>query len=159
MIIFLLRHGDALDSPTVEDSERPLSALGRRQSSAVGTYLVGKHAEISLIYCSPLLRAKQTAEAVQVSLGKVPIQITESLRSSRDPRDIIHELPRAQRQTVLLVGHEPLLSRTISLLLWGDTLSRVDMKTCSLACVSIPDPPEAGRGILQWIVDSKQMLK
>ncbi len=159
MIIFLLRHGDALDSPTLEDSERPLSAFGGRQASATGTYLVEKHSEISLIYCSPLLRARQTAEAVQISLRKVPIQITDSLRSSSDPREIIQELPRAQRQTVLLVGHEPHLSRTISLLLWGDTLSRVDMKKCSLACVSIPDPPEAGRGVLKWLVESSQMLK
>jgi phosphohistidine phosphatase len=159
MIIYLLRHGDAVDAARFEDSERPLSDFGRRQASAVGAYLAGSQAGIQQIYCSPLLRAQQTGEVVQRELGQVPIQSTEVLLSSRDPRDIVQELKRNTVKSVLLIGHEPHLSRTISLLLWGDIRSRVEMKKCSLACVSTPDPPEEGRGVLQWLVSSDQTLK
>jgi phosphohistidine phosphatase len=159
MIIYLLRHGDAVDEARFEDSERPLSDFGQRQSSAVGRYLAGLKSGIQKIYCSPLLRARQTGEVVQQEVGQAPIQTTELLLSSGDPREIIRELQKYPVQSVLLVGHEPHLSRTISLLLWGDIRSRVEMKKCSLACLSTPDPLEEGRGVLQWLVSSDQTLK
>ncbi len=159
MIIYLLRHGDAVDTAQFEDSERPLSAAGRRQASAVGTYLAGSKSGIAQIYCSPLLRARQTGEAVQQGLGHVPMETTERLLSSGDPREIIRELQKKPVPSSLLIGHEPHLSRTISLLLWGDIQSRVEMKKCSLACISTPDPLQEGRGVLQWLVTSDQTLK
>jgi phosphohistidine phosphatase len=159
MTIFLLRHGDAVDAARFEDNERPLSDFGQQQASAVGRYLAGLQSGIQQIYCSPLLRARQTGEAVRQELGQVPIQTTELLLSSGDPREIVRELEKYPVRGALLVGHEPHLSRTISLLLWGDIRSRVEMKKCSLACVSTPDPLEEGRGVLQWLVSSEQTLK
>lgn len=159
MILYLLRHGDAVDAARFEDSERPLSDFGLRQASAVGSYLSGSQSGIRQIYCSPLLRARQTGEAVRRELGQVPIQTTELLLSSGDPREIVRELQKNPVPGVLLVGHEPHLSRTISLLLWGDIRSRVEMKKCSLACISTPDPLEEGSGVLQWLVSSDQTLK
>jgi phosphohistidine phosphatase len=159
MIIYLLRHGDAVDAARFEDNERPLSDFGRRQASAVGRYLAGSQSGIQHIYCSPLLRALQTGEAVREELGQAPIQTTELLLSTGDPREIVRELQNSPVQSVLLVGHEPHLSRTISVLLWGDVRGRVEMKKCSLACVSTPDPLEESRGVLQWLVSSDQTLK
>jgi phosphohistidine phosphatase SixA len=106
-----------------------------------------------------MLRAQQTGEAVRQELGLVVIEPTELLLSSGDPREIVRELQKSPLRNVLLVGHEPHLSRTISLLLWGDIRSRVEMKKCSLACVSTPDPLEEGRGVLQWLVSSEQTPK
>jgi len=159
MIIYLLRHGDAVDAARFEDDERPLSDLGRRQASAVGLHLAGLQSGIQQIYCSPLLRARQTGEAVKQELGQVPMETSELLLSSSDPWEIVRELQKNPARSVLLVGHEPHLSRTVSLLLWGDIRSRVEMKKCSLACVSTPDPLEEGRGVLQWLVSSEQTLK
>jgi phosphohistidine phosphatase len=159
MIIYLLRHGDAVDASRFEDDERPLSEFGRRQASAVGTFLAASQAGIQQIYSSPLLRARQTGEAARQELGEVPIRTTELLRSYGDPHDIIRELQKNPVSGVLLVGHEPHLSRTLSLLLWGDIRSRVEMRKCSLARVSTPDPLEEGRGVLQWLVSSDQTLK
>jgi phosphohistidine phosphatase len=159
MIIYVLRHGHAVDAARFEDSERPLSEFGRRQAAAVGLYLAGLQVGIDQIYCSPMLRAQQTVEAIRQEFDQVPVQITELLLSSGNPHDVVRELQQYPAASVLLVGHEPHLSRTISLLLWGDSESRVEMKTCSLACVSTPDPLEEGRGVLQWLVLSSQSLK
>lgn len=159
MIIYLLRHGDAVDSSRFEDHDRPLSDFGLRQASAVGTYLAGTHAELGLIYCSPLLRARQTAEAVQRQLERVSVQTTDSLLSSSDPKQIVGELRKARQRSVLLVGHEPHLSRTISVLLCEDIRSRVEMRKCSLACISTSDPIQEGRGVLQWLLESNHTLK
>ena len=159
MIIYLLRHGDAVDTPEVHDSDRPLSDFGQRQATAAGRFLAKTNAEIGQILCSPLLRARQTAEAVQRELPSVPVGATELLASSSDPRDIVHELQKNTFKSVLMVGHEPHLSRTISLLLWGDPRSRLEMRKCSLACVSVPDPLEEGRGVLQWLLSSDQTMR
>ncbi len=159
MIIYLLRHGEAADATRFEDSERPLSEFGRRQAKAVGSYLAGLQAGIQKIYCSPLLRARQTVEAIRQEFDHVPLQITELLLSSGDPREVFRELGKHPLQRVLLVGHEPHLSRSVSYLLWGDFRSRVEMKPCSLACVSTPDPLEEGGAVLLSLVSSYQTLK
>ena len=159
MTIYFLRHGDASAASHYRDSERPLSNLGQQQSSAVGRYLVEIHADIGMIFCSPLIRARQTAEAVLQGVGSIPIRETESLTSASDPHEILSELKKTGTKSILLVGHEPHLSRTISLLLWGDIESRVEMGKCSLACVSVSDPPEQGKGLLEWLVTSSQTMK
>jgi phosphohistidine phosphatase len=159
MTIYLLRHGDAVDTPQVHDNDRPLSDFGQRQATAAGKYLAKTNAEIGQILCSTLLRARQTADAVQRELPPIPVVATELLISSRDPRDIMHELQKTAFRSVLIVGHEPHLSRTISLLIWGETRSRLEMRKCSLACISSPDPLEEGRGVLQWLLSSDQTMK
>jgi phosphohistidine phosphatase SixA len=158
MTIFLLRHGEAAHAGRFHDDERPLTDFGQRQAAAVGRYLAGAHAPIDLVYCSPLLRARQTAEAVQRSLGPVPFQASELLLSHSNPEEIVNTLQKSSLASVLLIGHEPHLSRTISCLLWGDERSRVDMRTCSLACVTGKDPIEKGRAMLQWLISSDQLL-
>ena len=159
MTIYFLRHGDASAAGHNHDSTRPLSGLGQEQSSAVGRYLVETQADIGMVLCSPLVRARQTAEAVMREIGSVPIRESESLNSSSDPHDILSDLKKTGPKSVLIVGHEPHLSRTISLLLWGDIKSRVEMGKCSLACVSTPEPPEQGRGVVEWLVTSEQTRK
>ena len=160
MKIYFLRHGEAVHATAqMQDGERPLSDLGKRQASAVGRYLARAGSEIELIICSKAVRSQETAEAVRHELGHVAVQSNEFLTSSSDPRDILREIKKWSARNVLLVGHEPHLSKTISLLLWGDARSRVEMGTCSLACVSTADHPKEGGGILQLLLASDQMLK
>ena len=159
MIIYFLRHGDASDSPSFQDSDRPLSEFGVRQASSVGHFLGNVDRGIKEILTSPLVRAQQSAEAVQREIGPVPIHPTEHLTSSSDPRIIIRELQRTDKGPVLLVGHEPHLSKTISLLISGDTNTVVEMRKASLACVSTDDPLKEGGGILQWLLPSERTLK
>jgi phosphohistidine phosphatase SixA len=54
---------------------------------------------------------------------------------------------------MLLVGHEPFLSDTISLLLGGDRKTDIEMKKCSLALVDILEPFRPGTGILKQLLD------
>lgn len=64
--VYLIRHG----SPDFPDGRRmclgqtdlPLSVLGRLQSALAGASL--ENADLSAVYCSRLLRSRQTAEAV-----------------------------------------------------------------------------------------------
>lgn len=159
MIIYFLRHGDAVEGADLQDPERPLSDLGQRQASAVGRFLHSTNALIDYVLCSPLVRAKQTAETLMQDLGPLPMRSTDTLISSSNPGDILLELQKLKKERVLLVGHEPHLSKTISLLLSGDSRTRIEMRKGSLACVSMPSAIGAERGVLRWLVSSEQLMK
>jgi phosphohistidine phosphatase len=157
MLLFLLRHGDALDSPTLHDDERPLSDFGRQQVSTAAGFLHSLHPPLDTIFSSPLLRARQTAEVVREKFPGVPSTVSEYLAPMSNPLQIFRELNRTQARVVLLAGHEPFISTAISYLIAGHEHAKVEVRKSSLACVHLADPIEQGSGILRWIVTYEQM--
>ncbi len=71
--IWLVRHGQRMDTdPTwkprvCHHTEVPLSSLGQRQAEALGERLTGER--IDHLFCSPFLRAVQTASAIARHTG------------------------------------------------------------------------------------------
>jgi phosphohistidine phosphatase len=124
-VIWLLRHGDATsDAP--DDASRPLTENGERQARAAGAALAALGVRIDVCLTSPKLRALQTARLACEALGLEP-QVTESLRGGDfDPAALA-----AGRGDVLLVGHEPDLSRAIQVATGG----HVEMKKGGLAAI------------------------
>ena len=80
MKIFLIRHGE-----TTSDTEDKyggvyddhLTNLGRQQLGVTADDLVGK--EIEIIFTSPLIRAKESAEIIKLKVG-APIEIIDGLQ-------------------------------------------------------------------------------
>jgi len=157
MTIFVLRHGDAVENPALHDSERPLSEAGRRQGVTAGRYLRSLNVSINLILVSPLVRAQQMAAAVKQEIGEVSASTTEYLEASSDPRQIVEHLSSLNVSNLLLVGHEPHLSQSISLLISGSGTPCVEMKKGSLACLDLLAPVERGKAILRWLITTQQM--
>ena len=72
--IYLCRHGqdeDNANSLLNGHRDRPLTALGLQQAADVTERIQSK--SIDVIYCSPLQRAKKTAETIAVPFGLRPI--------------------------------------------------------------------------------------
>jgi phosphohistidine phosphatase len=93
-----------------------------------------------LILSSPYLRAKQTAEIVtQVLSTPEGVMLAETLTPEGSPRQLIEALrtDHRERQDVLLVGHEPYLSRLISTLLTGGPNLSVVMKRGGLCALDV----------------------
>jgi phosphohistidine phosphatase len=124
-VIWLLRHGDATnDAP--DDASRPLTENGERQARAAGAALAALGEGIDVCLTSPKLRALQTARLACGALGLEP-EVDESLRGGDfDPAAVA-----AGRGVVLLVGHEPDLSRAIQVATGG----HVEMKKGGLAAI------------------------
>jgi alpha-ribazole phosphatase len=75
-ILMLLRHGSTdavLDKKLVGRTDIPINAEGRRQAQAMAPYIAEKRPDRRL--CSPLLRARQTAEIV---IGATGLDIEEN---------------------------------------------------------------------------------
>ena len=76
----------------------------------------------NLILSSPFLRAEQTAEIVAESLKlKKRLAFSDELTPDGNPKALIRQLNELKPapENVLLVGHEPYLSRLIALLVSG----------------------------------------
>jgi phosphohistidine phosphatase len=93
-----------------------------------------------LILSSPYLRAKQTAEIVaQVLSAPEGVMLADTLTPEGNPRQLIEALrtDHRERQDVMLVGHEPYLSRLISTLLTGGPNLSVVMKRGGLCALDV----------------------
>ena len=110
MDLILWRHAEA-EAALEEghDLQRSLTPRGERQAARMAKWLDRQLPEGVKIYCSPAQRCQQTAE----HLGR-----KFKIRDELSPQcDHTHLLSMVQwpdsRQTVLIVGHQPVLGQTI----------------------------------------------
>lgn len=157
MLLYVLRHGDAVDNPTFHDSERPLSDRGVQQARTVARFLKQIGVSLNLILASPLLRARQMAEPTRAQFGIQQVLISDSLVPGSNYQQLFDLLNAQSAESVLLVGHEPHLSSMLALLISGETSSRIEMKKASCACVAIAKPIVKGQGVLQWLATEQLM--
>lgn len=113
MDLILWRHADAVDG--VPDMERALTAKGLKQAAQMAAWLNARLPDDALILVSPANRAMQTAQA----LGR-PLQTVKKIAPGADAMTLLLAAgwPEAGG-TVVVVGHQPSLGQTASLLLCG----------------------------------------
>ena len=157
MLIYLLRHGDAAQNPSLHDSERPLTELGRRQSETVARFLQRSNASINTIFCSSLQRAQQMAQPTRELLRVEQLISTEYLVPGSDSRQLLEQINSNIAESVLLVGHEPYLGELLSMLVAGGTDVKVEFKKSTLSLVETTPPVRKGHGLLKWIITIEQM--
>jgi phosphohistidine phosphatase len=115
-----------------------------------------------LILSSPYLRAKQTAEIVAPVFGLASrLNFSTALATGGNPQELVDELRRShsRRRSILLVGHEPYLSRLISVLISGGTSLPITLKKGGLGKLSL-DTLRYGRcATLEWLLLPRQMRR
>jgi phosphohistidine phosphatase len=163
MELYILRHGLAGefgDPRYHDDSQRPLTAEGRRKmhQAALGMKAMGLSFDLAL--ASPYLRARQTAEIVCRQMDCLNIlQITENLEPGRDPRKLITEINEhgLNNKSVLLTGHEPFLSGLIAYLISGSHSPQVEFKKGALCKLEVGELKYGRCAELHWLLTSKQL--
>ena len=121
--LLLLRHAKAEHPENVADHDRPLSLVGRRQSSRVGAALAAAGLVPDLVLCSSSLRTRQTWEIAKSTLGaEPPVELSEDVYSAgtRALVDLVRDVPESV-QTLLVVGHEPTMSHVAEVLAGPDS--------------------------------------
>jgi phosphohistidine phosphatase len=164
MNIFILRHGVAVEPGTPgyeSDSERPLIPKGERRLRSAGAAMEKLELSFDLILSSPFVRARQTAEIVAGELKlKKRLEFFEGLVPGGNPKALIHALNELKPapENVLLVGHEPYLSRLISLLVSGDAdAAAIEMKKGGLCKLEAAALRHGQCARLTWLLTPSQM--
>lgn len=157
-----MRHGIAEEvSDTGRDRDRVLTDEGLEKTRESGKALRKLGVKFDIILSSPYPRAWQTAEGIADELGcKQILKGLEALGAESSPGAALDQIKAEVRKcaSVLIVGHEPVLSEFISLLLSGASGIAIAMKKggiCKLTCVR----PEPGGGRLDWLLTSKHLCR
>jgi phosphohistidine phosphatase len=130
--LWLLRHGDAEPAAAGgDDFGRRLTARGEQEASAAGLALAGMGVDPEHVFTSPRVRARDTALLACSHLGVKPL-IHEPLAGDFDERGAAElAAATADEAALLLVGHEPDLSRLVAAL----TGARVELRKGGMAAI------------------------
>lgn len=108
--LILLRHGKAAPQGSAPDFERSLEARGVEESRQVGQYLATEGLWPDLALISPAYRARETWQAVHLSLQNVDTVAVPDLYLASS--DTVLETIRQKggdARTLIVVGHNPSL--------------------------------------------------
>jgi phosphohistidine phosphatase len=101
--LFLVRHAEA--GPGEPDELRTLTAHGRRQAQELGERFVRHKIRPEAVLSSPLLRARQTADAIAAGTG-VTAEPDERLAPGATVDDV-RAAVAGRGEIVVVVGHQP----------------------------------------------------
>jgi phosphohistidine phosphatase len=148
MKLYLLRHGKA-DWPDWDrpDDERPLTEEGKKEVAAVAK-LLAKLEIATVVSTSPLPRASQTA-AIAGKYLKAKVQTEPLLRPGFNATHLRRILKDFSGKSLMVVGHEPDFTRTISQLTGGNT----KLPKAGVALIELETGPM--KGVLRWLVPPK----
>jgi phosphohistidine phosphatase len=167
MILYVIRHAIAEErqagNTEQQDSQRPLTDEGRKKMRRIARGLKELEANLELILSSPYVRAADTARILQdkLSLGDQQLVLLDNLTPSGDLGRLVRDINErsGSAQNVALVGHEPGLSRLVSVLLSGDPTLPIALKKGGVCRLSI-EKLEYGRcASLDWLLAPAQLIR
>ena len=157
MILYIVRHGIAVDRGDPKappEAERPLTAKGvqKTRSAALGLKAVGVNPDV--LITSPLVRAAQTAEIFAEAVGFPPekIRVSENLKPSENPAEIVKEIQRLRAKEVMCFGHAPHMDQWISYLA-GTRGTLTALRKAGVACLE--HGTAHGKWELLWLLTPK----
>jgi phosphohistidine phosphatase len=166
--LYLMRHGIAADlgeGGVLKDADRPLTLEGRSRMKVEAAGMRELDLKFNVILSSPLLRCRQTAEAVAEVLDlQHRVKVIDSLapgqafiESEGRHAEIFLELGAYQFDRALLVGHMPDMSELASFLLTGNRNLNIEFKKGSVCAIEVASLPPRGPGLLRWLMTPAQL--
>jgi phosphohistidine phosphatase len=160
MDLYVLRHGIAEERKAgVPDRGRKLTPRGVRRMRKIASALCAMEVRVERILTSPNERAQATAGIVRKELG-APVTLLTHLRPNGDPRRVIEALLalRGRPGSVMIVGHEPMLSRIVSVLLAGSDAASVPLKKGGLCKLVVDDLRFGKCASLEWFLTPRLLI-
>jgi phosphohistidine phosphatase len=107
MKLHLLRHAEA-ETQLTSDRSRRLTPRGEQQAATVGSFCRRRGIEPELILSSPVIRARQTADAVAGSVPGAELIEVPWAACGMLPETFCGEITAYKKfSSVMLVGHQP----------------------------------------------------
>ncbi|MCX7421086.1 MAG: histidine phosphatase family protein [Planctomycetia bacterium] len=153
MQLLIIRHARAADAHGIPDSQRPLTALGRREFEASVRWVVEKGVVPAHVFHSPAMRTTETAEILATAAG-LTNQVREAahwLALGVGLDEILPMVSLVPSEITALVGHEPNMSALASSLIGGGWVS---FRPGTIACIEFESAIAPGLGKLNWLLDA-----
>ena len=163
MNLFFLRHAKACARSRKwrPDSTRPLTRDGEKKmfEAARGMQTLGL--SFDLILTSPSIRAFRTAEILGEVFSSKKIFETRNLLPEAAPKGIVDEINEnfTTLKHILLVGHEPSLTRLISILLTGKDTVAIELRKGGLCKLSVKNLSFGLCASLEWLTTPRQLAR
>lgn len=161
MNLYIMRHGEAetIGAEYPSDSVRPLTSNGRKRVELSTKGMKATDVTADKIISSPLVRARQTAEIVHQALGvATDIEFSGALPTGDIDGIVLAVQAHSRYENVMLVGHEPTLSRLVSVLASGSPDVAIDMQPGGL-CKLTTDAIVVGKcATLRWFLAPRQLV-
>ena len=133
---------------------RPLTVQGRAIAERLAAALETRHCRFDAILCSPLLRARQTAEPLKRLLAEATSQfaICEALASGHhDPDAVCGAIAELGVERIAVVGHLPDIAELAGYLL-GIAGGAVEFEWGTAAFFECGSSLRAGHAALDWLI-------
>jgi phosphohistidine phosphatase len=143
-----------------DDSERPLSAKGRKRLTAAMRGVRTLVPRIDVIAASPLSRSVQTAQIVAASYEDLTTVVLDDLAPQGERRGVLTWLQmQPDGSTAAVIGHEPYLGQMISWLLATPESDFVRLKKGGACLLEWPSHVTAGDATMKWLLPAAQLRK
>ncbi len=163
MDLFFLRHGKACQRGPKwrPDSKRPLTREGENDMLDVARGIKALDVSFDVILSSPYARALRTAEILAGVYKSPKLFETASLASEAGTKEIIDGINRnfPDAGGIVLVGHEPLMSRLISTLLAGRDGMALELKKAGFCKLTIQKLVFGKCACLNWLLTPRQLAR
>jgi phosphohistidine phosphatase len=157
MLLYLLRHADA-EVLAASDRARRLTPRGEQQAVKVGKFCAKHRIEPSLILSSPVVRARQTADLVGLSLPGAELIEVPWAACGMDPWRAMKELAAFRKMpAVMLVGHQPDLGALAAVLLGLTNVQSLRVRKALLAGIDMSVGLQMEAGTLQFFLPVRLM--
>jgi phosphohistidine phosphatase len=157
--LYLIRHGIAEERGEAwpDDTKRPLTDRGIARLKKEARAFAGLGATFDVMLTSPLVRARQTAEAIAGTFDpRPPIVVVESLSPGGSYQAVLADLEKQSRRSrIALVGHEPGIGELAARLI--GSRHPLEFKKGAVARIDFETLPPAGPGALRWFVTPKML--
>jgi phosphohistidine phosphatase len=156
MDFYLIRHAEARpvgEGGVTTDEDRPLTDAGWAQCKPLATALLRLGVRLDGVVSSPLLRARQTAEAMLQHWPSPapPLHECDELAPGGKRRKLTRFVRSLGGSSFGLVGHMPDLG-TYGGWLVGSKKAQLDLAKAGVALIHFESSPGKGQGVLQWMV-------
>lgn len=163
MKLYFMRHGIAVDRGNTtkpsDDRQRDLTPKGIKRMRKAAAGLLSLSIPFDRILTSPFERARQTAQIVAEVVNMADrLEEIQELCPEQSVQDLLSGLAAySGKNNILLIGHEPLLSSTVSFLLSGSTGAEIRLKKGGLCCLEVDRFPPKENAVLHWALTPKQL--
>jgi len=153
MRLYIVRHGIASPhgTPGVREEDRALTEEGIHKMREIAAGLRALDYVPGILWSSPLLRAKQTAEILLEFFGKeTEFKLVSALAPSGSRPELYRDIGLCSRkhQSLMIVGHQPSLGEIAGEIAWGSAERYVEFKKGGVCAIDLESSEGTPKGSL-----------